>query len=170
MAQHRATAARNRLVTTDTSTDQAGIAVVDRRRLTLDGLVGFLMLFAIGNYLLPLGRLPTHWWSDVFWTVASLAAALKCFAASRAAAAPLRRSWQLFALACFSWFVGMLIWDYQELVLHRFTRLSQPSSSSQPATVSGARPSARKSWNRYSMPCRSSHLRAFFTVSQFFMP
>ena len=42
-------------------------------------------------------------------------------AASRAAPAPLRRAWQLFALACFSWFVGMLIWDYQELVLHRFT-------------------------------------------------
>jgi diguanylate cyclase (GGDEF)-like protein/PAS domain S-box-containing protein len=108
-------------VTSDASTARAGIAAVDRRRLTLAVLIGFLAVFAIGNYVLPLGRLPTHWWSDVFWTVASLAAALKCFAASRAASPPLRRSWQLFALACFSWFVGMLIWDYQELVLHQFT-------------------------------------------------
>jgi diguanylate cyclase (GGDEF)-like protein/PAS domain S-box-containing protein len=108
-------------MTTDTGATPPGIESRDHQRLTLAGLIGFLSLFAIGNYALPLGQLPKHWWSDLFWTVAALAAALKCSAASRAATSTLRRAWQLFALACFSWFVGMLIWDYQELVLHQFT-------------------------------------------------
>jgi diguanylate cyclase (GGDEF)-like protein/PAS domain S-box-containing protein len=113
---------RNKPVTTDTSATQAGVNGVDQRRVvTLVGLSAFVSVFAIGNYALPFAQLQTHWWSNLFWTIAALAAGLRCFATSREATGTLRRAWLLFALACFSWFVGMLIWDYQELVLHRFT-------------------------------------------------
>lgn len=108
-------------MTSDTRITQPGIPTVEQRRLTLAGLIAFLSLFAVGNYTLPPGQLQTHWWSDLFWTVAALATALRCLATARTATGTLRRAWQLFALACFSWFLGMLIWDYQELVLHQFT-------------------------------------------------
>jgi diguanylate cyclase (GGDEF)-like protein/PAS domain S-box-containing protein len=100
---------------------QSGLAGLDQRRVTLIGLIAFVSIFAIGNYVLPLGRLQNHWWADLFWSVSAAATAAKCFATARNSQGTLRRAWQFFALACFSWFLGMLIWGYQELLLHRFT-------------------------------------------------
>ena len=105
----------------EASIGKSGISRPDRQRVTLASLIAFLALFAIGQYVLPLGKVQTHWWSDLFWTVAALATALRCLSSARAVSGTLRRAWQLFAVGCFSWFLGMLIWDYQELVLHRFT-------------------------------------------------
>jgi len=108
-------------MTADSSISVAAVGGPDQRRSTRIGLIAFLSLFAIGQYMLPLGKLQTHWWSDLFWTVAALATAVRCLATARASEGTLRRAWAMFALACFSWFVGMLIWDYQELVLHLYT-------------------------------------------------
>ncbi|BAZ93076.1 hypothetical protein TspCOW1_20160 [Thiohalobacter sp. COW1] len=80
-----------------------------------------LVLFAAGNYLLPLSQAQVHWWANAFWTLGSLLTGLKCLAAARGGAGPMRRAWLFFALACLSWFAGMLVWDYQELLLGRYT-------------------------------------------------
>lgn len=69
--------------------------------------------------------------NDVAWTLAPLAAAIQCWLTARAATdlTPVQRnSWNTLALACASWFIGQLIWDYYSLTLHRrppFPGLSQ---------------------------------------------
>lgn len=97
----------------------------DTRRVDNAGTVlvigGLLALFAAGNYLLPLSQVQIHWWANGFWTLASLLTGLKCLATARAAAGHMRRAWLFFALACLAWFAGMLVWDYQELLLGRYT-------------------------------------------------
>jgi diguanylate cyclase (GGDEF)-like protein/PAS domain S-box-containing protein len=87
----------------------------------LIGVIAFLVIFAIGNYVLPFGKLQIHWWADLFWTTGSLLTALKCFAASRGLQGAGRNAWRLFGLGCFAWFLGMLAWDVQELLLGELT-------------------------------------------------
>ena len=62
-----------------------------------------LVLFAAGNYLLPLNQAQIHWWANAFWTLGSLLTGLKCLATARRGAGRMRRAWQFFALACLSW-------------------------------------------------------------------
>lgn len=112
---------RCRRLTIDMDSSVRDTDRLDQRRLTLAALTGFLLVFAIGHYALPLGRLQTHWWANLFWTVAALGTALRCWITARTSTGSLRRAWHFFALACFSWFIGMLNWDYQELVLGQFT-------------------------------------------------
>ena len=87
----------------------------------LIGVIGFLVIFAIGNYVLPFGKLEIHWWADLFWTAGALLTALKCFAVARSLQGSGRKAWRLFGLGCFAWFLGMLVWDVQELLLGELT-------------------------------------------------
>lgn len=80
-----------------------------------------MVVFAIGNYLLPFGRQEVHLWADLFWTLGALLAALRCFLLARTLEGPVRTAWLLFGLGCGAWFAGMLVWDYQELWLGEFT-------------------------------------------------
>ncbi len=62
-----------------------------------------------------------YWCSDIAWTLFSFLAAARCLATARRMQVPhQRRAWTFFGLAAFSWFVGMLLWDYQELVLREY--------------------------------------------------
>lgn len=84
-------------------------------------VIVFFLVFAVGHYLLPMGSNAARWWADLFWTAASLAATLKCFHTAQLSTGSARRAWGFIGLACLSWFIGMLIWDYQELIAEQLT-------------------------------------------------
>jgi diguanylate cyclase (GGDEF)-like protein/PAS domain S-box-containing protein len=90
-------------------------------------LVSLLVVFCIGHYLLPLPPAARLWWADFFWTATALLAAIRCLATSRYHTGHLRHAWRFFALGCFAWFGGMLIWDYMELVAGNITPFPAPS-------------------------------------------
>ncbi|MBI5039941.1 MAG: PAS domain S-box protein, partial [Gammaproteobacteria bacterium] len=91
------------------------------KRIELTGLVIFLGVFMLGNSLLPRTPDIIHGWADLFWTAGALFTALRCFVTARRQTGNEARAWRLFGLACMTWFGGMLVWDYQELVLGRYT-------------------------------------------------
>lgn len=62
------------------------------------------------------------WINDLAWTVAAAVAAYFCFRAVRQVEQSRRRAWLLISIACASWFVGQLHWDYVHLIL----RVQQP--------------------------------------------
>ena len=76
---------------------------------------GLVIVFAIGNYLVSMEAYTRHVWADIWWTVASLVAAINCYSVAGRLEAHLKRAWKLFGHACFSWFLGMLIWNCLEL-------------------------------------------------------
>lgn len=91
------------------------------RSMELIKVGAFLAVFAIGNYLLPFGRSEIHWWADLFWTAGALLTALQCLSVTRTLQGVMRQTWRLFGLGCLFWFLGMVVWDVQELLLHEFT-------------------------------------------------
>ncbi len=84
-------------------------------------LIGVVVLFIVGDYVLPFSQEARHWWTDAFWTAMSLAAALRCFAVARALSGRLSLAWWMFGAGCFAWFVGMVVWNYLELVVGELT-------------------------------------------------
>jgi len=94
-----------------------GRAAVTRRRLLLTacGLLGLYALLIYGDW--ATGR-AANVVSDAAWTLAALLAAWRCTITARGETDRyVRRAWYLFAAGAFSWFLGMLWWDYLELVL-----------------------------------------------------
>lgn len=85
------------------------------------GAMAFVVIFAVGNYLVPFSPKAVHVWADLFWTLGALIAALRCLVLARTLQGPVRTAWRLFGLGCGAWFAGMLVWDYQELWLGEFT-------------------------------------------------
>ncbi|MGD8570332.1 MAG: ATP-binding protein [Gammaproteobacteria bacterium] len=76
-----------------------------------------LTVYLVGAYTGVLQDKAIRWWSDFFWTFASLAAGWRCLhTAKTRTLTHERRAWNLFGLAALSWFVGMLIWDYYEII------------------------------------------------------
>lgn len=57
------------------------------------------------------------WINDIAWTVAAAAATLVCYRASRQVEPKRRRAWLMIAVACGSWLIGQLHWNYVQLVL-----------------------------------------------------
>ncbi|MEK7322101.1 MAG: EAL domain-containing protein [Pseudomonadota bacterium] len=94
---------------------------VDTHRYTAMMSLGVVLLFALGDYVLPFSQEARHWWADAFWTVVSLMAALRCFAVARTLPGRLRTAWWMFGAGCLAWFGGMLAWDYHELLAGEFT-------------------------------------------------
>ena len=77
----------------------------------------FVGIYALVAYSGLLGIVAAQWWTDAAWTIASLVAALKSLHTAFRQQKPNQRSaWLCYGLAALSWFVGMLIWDYHELV------------------------------------------------------
>lgn len=57
-----------------------------------------------------------HVWADAWWTATSGLAAIACFTTARTIDAPHRRAaWRWFGLGAAAWFVGMLVWSFDEL-------------------------------------------------------
>jgi diguanylate cyclase (GGDEF)-like protein/PAS domain S-box-containing protein len=88
-----------------------------RRRVTLTALAAVIVVFAAGEWLWLSDPLAIRWWHDLFWTAAALATALRCFAVARRPDHHSGRAWLMFGLGCLSWFFGMLVWSYHELLL-----------------------------------------------------
>lgn len=62
------------------------------------------------------------WINDLAWTLAAAAAAWCCFRTARQVEAARRRAWLTIALACTSWLLGQLHWNYVHLIL----KVAQP--------------------------------------------
>lgn len=80
-------------------------------------MLAFITVYAVGANVIQMSEMMTHWWADTFWTLAALIAGLRCTATARRLSGEIRSAWTFFGYACYAWFVGMLLWDYQELVL-----------------------------------------------------
>lgn len=102
-------------------THPASSTEAPRNALERLGIIVFVAIFATGNLLFAAGSQEIRWWSDLFWTAASLLTAIKCFRLSGILQGSAQTAWRLFAAACGSWFVGMLIWGFQELWLNELT-------------------------------------------------
>ncbi|MCU7836636.1 MAG: EAL domain-containing protein [gamma proteobacterium symbiont of Taylorina sp.] len=79
-------------------------------------IFALLGVYLIGYYSAVFEGKILSWWSDLFWTLASLVAALRSWLTAKSC--PNRHegtAWLFFSLAAFSWFIGMLIWDYYEI-------------------------------------------------------
>jgi signal transduction histidine kinase len=87
-----------------------------KRTVTLGGLVVFIAAFAFGNYGLGFDRWAIHGWADMSWTIAALVVGLKSLFTAEKQRGLYRTAWTLWGLGCLSWFLGMLVWDYLELV------------------------------------------------------
>ncbi len=83
----------------------------------MGGLVAFTAVFHIGDVLLRGSGIAVHYWADIGWTLIAGVAAWKCVQTARCARrVHIRNAWLWFGAGCASWFVGMLIWSWFELV------------------------------------------------------
>ncbi|MEW5755388.1 MAG: EAL domain-containing protein [Pseudomonadota bacterium] len=82
--------------------------------------LAFTALYAAIAYGVELPEYAKHWFHDIAWTLAAGAAGARCLTAARRLHDFQRTSWRLFALGCFAWTGGMLIWGYQELWLRSY--------------------------------------------------
>lgn len=94
---------------------QAATAQGYRSRLTLAyawaaGLVAYCIAILFANDPAAI------WINDGAWTLAAAGAAATCFYAARRMEVARRRAWRLFGIACTSWLIGQLHWDYAQLV------------------------------------------------------
>jgi PAS domain S-box-containing protein len=92
-----------------------------RPYLTQLSLFLVIAVFGFGIYTLDLTADQKHWWVDTGWTLASLLATWKCWNVSLKALGQYRVAWKMFAYANLAWFLGILYWDFQELVLGKET-------------------------------------------------
>lgn len=95
--------------------------IKQRNNLTLIALAAFVAVFAFGNYGLGFEQWKIHWWADMAWTMASLLTGWKCLQTAKHARGQYKKAWRFFGAACLAWFLGMLYWDYQELIQHEVT-------------------------------------------------
>ena len=75
-----------------------------------------LIIYGAVRYGVDLSNIAVHWWNDLFWSVASLLAGIECLRVHRNLKDQ-SRAWLFFGLAHLSYFVGMLVWSFHELVL-----------------------------------------------------
>lgn len=93
-----------------------GAILVIQRSAALIFIGLSLSIFFGGAHIYELSGLYAAVWSDTFWTLSSFGAGVLCIRAARHSDASDANAWWMFAAACFSWFAGMLIWSYFELV------------------------------------------------------
>jgi signal transduction histidine kinase len=80
-------------------------------------LTAYVVVYAAVTYSGMLEGVALLWWSDMAWTIISLAAGIKCIQTARSQRRPGEsRAWYAFGVAALLWFCGMLVWDYMELV------------------------------------------------------
>lgn len=75
-----------------------------------------VVLYSLSIYGDWLADRPAIWITDLAWTLSSLLAALWSLAASFSATGRIKIGWGLLSGACFSWWIGQLLWDWNELV------------------------------------------------------
>lgn len=93
------------------------IRVTSRLPVELALCVVAVAVFSVVLYMVPLSNMETHWWADSAWTLAALLATLRCWKTARRSEGHQRKAWHWFTAGCLFWFLGILIWDYRELIL-----------------------------------------------------
>jgi signal transduction histidine kinase len=87
------------------------------RPAVLTALGALVLVYSIVTYGGLLDGIALIWWSDLTWTMISLAAGLKSLhTAARQRKPNQRRAWIAFGVAALLWCAGMIVWDYLELV------------------------------------------------------
>jgi PAS domain S-box-containing protein len=81
---------------------------------------GLILFFGVAH-VYGLSGIYASVWSDTFWTLASLGTGILCLGTARHCERQDALAWRLFGAASLSWFVGMLIWSYFELVKQQAT-------------------------------------------------
>ncbi len=94
---------------------------ISRPLFELAGIIAFIVVFSVVAYSSLLDGAALRWWTDIAWTIAALATAFKCLSLVKKLTNSERHAWRLIAFACFAWFLGMVVWDYYELVLGEVT-------------------------------------------------
>ena len=80
------------------------------------------MAYGVGDIGLRDHQTFVHWWANIGWTLISFLSAAKCFHTARRSHQRHRaRAFAFFGAGCASWFLGMLVWNYLELVVGEFT-------------------------------------------------
>ena len=92
------------------------MTVAAKRAITLTAIVGFVVIFGLGDYWLGFERWQIHYWADGAGIIVALFAGLRCLHTANSTSGHDRTAWRFFGLACLIWFVGMLIWSYYEIV------------------------------------------------------
>jgi signal transduction histidine kinase/CheY-like chemotaxis protein len=106
----------------------AGSTAPTSSRLTLAVLAALTLVYVLGIAILPRGSFVSHLWVDVGWTLGAAAPAVKCARCAARRPAGARRSFFLLLSAgCTSWTIGMLYWDYAELVRRSYTPFPSPA-------------------------------------------
>ena len=96
---------------------ESTVSVRQHRIKLLIVISGLLTIYLFGAYGGLLQDKYLSWWSDLAWTAASLAAGWRCLITARKRhLMHERKAWYLFGIAALFWFVGMLIWDYHEII------------------------------------------------------
>jgi len=75
-----------------------------------------IISFIIITRYLTLSNTILIWVTDLSWTIASGLVTWKCWKLSTLAHNTEQKVWQYFTYAHLSWFIGILIWDYLELI------------------------------------------------------
>lgn len=98
------------------------------RRNALIGVLGLNVLFLAGLPFFAKGSWSAHAWSDSFWIAAGAFAVAGIGAVWRTETNPAaRRGWFLVGIAAAFWFVGILIWAWNELVALRYSPSPGPA-------------------------------------------
>lgn len=80
-------------------------------------IVALVAVYSFVLYAIGLEGRAAQFWSDGFWTAASLVLSWRCHAAARnVTSKTISTAWRYFAAASLSWAVGILIWDFYEWV------------------------------------------------------
>jgi len=96
--------------------------VIKRNPLQQIAIVsGFVLIFVLGNYFLPVTDEQRHWFANIFWTLSALLTGLACLKVAGQLTGFERIAWRCYGYGCLSWFAGMLIWSYLELFSQRLT-------------------------------------------------
>ena len=80
-----------------------------------------IFLFYIVTHFLSLEKVILLWITDMAWTFASGFIAWKCWQLANTLSGTNQQTWRFFAYAHLSWFIGILMWDYSELISHVVT-------------------------------------------------
>ncbi|MBI3772804.1 MAG: EAL domain-containing protein [Gammaproteobacteria bacterium] len=86
------------------------------RRPALEPVIFLGFIIAFEFFIKVKGYSPAAL-TDLAWTVTALATGLRCWYTASQLTEPQRQAWRYLGMACLAWFGGMLVWDYQELVL-----------------------------------------------------
>jgi len=84
------------------------------------------LTFATGGILLRDRPIDQAHWADAWWTLAGIVVSLRAALTAGRTRGRQRIAWRFFTAACFSFTVGMAIWDWYELGLGRYKPFLTP--------------------------------------------